>query len=161
MSIVRTACGTTADGLVIEQLTLTSGRGASVTLLSWGALVQAVRVPDRRGALGTVESAEGTRVRFGYVSVDGEEGYPGTLRAAVTYGFDDEHMLTIGYEAETDRATVVNLTNHSYFNLAGGGNILAQASHFVVPARRACPREGGGGEDPVSSNDAGFPHSRE
>lgn len=68
-------------------------------------------------------SVEGGRgVRFGYLSPDGEEGYPGNLRVAVTYLLTDANELSIGYEAETDRATPVNLTHHSYFNLAGAGN---------------------------------------
>lgn len=66
-------------------------------------------------------NAEGDGVAFKYVSADGEEGYPGTLTAQVTYTWTDDHELRIDYEATTDKPTVINLTNHSYFNLKDGG----------------------------------------
>lgn len=168
----------------ITLYTLTNSRGASVTLSSLGAGINAIVVPDRNGTLADVvigyenpadyiadgpcagktpgryanriacgkfsldgkeytlpvnngpnhlhggpdgfqnriwnaeELAPG-KIRFTLESADTDAGYPGNLKASVTYTWDDDNNLTAEYDAISDAPTVVNLTNHSYFNLAG------------------------------------------
>jgi aldose 1-epimerase len=67
-------------------------------------------------------SEEKKRLRLSYHSPDGEEGYPGNVQVSVTYSLTDANEFVIDYEAVSDRATPLNLTNHSYFNLAGEGS---------------------------------------
>ena len=72
-----------------------------------------------------------------YLSPNGEEGYPGNLDIAVVYTLAADNALRIDYQATTDRDTLVNLTNHSYFNLAAGGDVLAH--EVMIPAERFLP----------------------
>jgi aldose 1-epimerase len=69
-----------------------------------------------------VDDASATAVRFSYRSPDGDEGFPGNLNIAVEYSVTPENEFKITYEAETDKPTVVNLSNHTFFNLKGEGN---------------------------------------
>ncbi len=71
-----------------------------------------------------VSTAGAPAVQMSYLSKDGEEGYPGNLSVQVTFALTDDNALRIDYLAGTDRDTVLNLTNHAYFNLAGDGDIL-------------------------------------
>ena len=83
----------------------------------------------------------GATVRFDYTSADGEEGYPGKLAVTVIMQLTDDNALLIDYTATTTKPTPINLTNHSYFNLAGGGDSrrhkLMIAADFYTPKNPA------------------------
>jgi aldose 1-epimerase len=98
----------------------------------------------------------GDAVRFTYTSADGEEGYPGALTIAVVYTLTEENELQIDYQAVTNRPTVLNLTNHAYWNLAGADagsvldhDLMLNASRFVavddesIPTGDVAPVAGG------------------
>ncbi|TGE25806.1 galactose mutarotase [Hymenobacter aquaticus] len=79
-------------------------------------------------------SADGQTLTLRYVSKNGEEGYPGTLTVTVVYTLTQDDALRLDYTATTDKATPVNLTNHSYFNLGAGPDVLAH--QVTLPADR-------------------------
>ena len=183
----RAPFGTTPDDIAVEAITLTASHGISARVITYGATLQALLLPDSMGRSGDVvlgyddlagyvakpqffgatvgryanriagakftldgkayplatnngpnalhggkkgfdkvvwavtdvKSGPVASVTLTYTSPDGEEGYPGTLKASITYMLDDNQTLTTRYEATTDKPTIVNLTNHSLFNLAG------------------------------------------
>jgi aldose 1-epimerase len=80
-------------------------------------------------------------VKYSYTSPDGEEGYPGTVQVSVTYTLSDAKELRLDYEATTDKPTVFNVTNHAYWNLAGGGDVRSHELH--LNASRYTPVDAG------------------
>ncbi len=90
-----------------------------------------------------VPTSEGPAVRFTYVSPDGEEGYPGTLTASVSYSMTANNEIQIDYLATTDADTVLNLTNHTYFNLAGAGKGTILDHVVTISADRFTPVDSG------------------
>ncbi len=210
----HTAFGKMPDGTTVEKYTLRNSLGMQATVITYGAVLQSLLVPDKNGKTedvvmgfddlpgylkGTahfgatigrfanrladgkfsldgqtyqvpvnnktnalhggpngfdkqvwkaepVKDKEWVGVKLTYVSVDGEMGFPGTLKTQVTYSLNDKNELRIQYHATTDKPTVLNLTNHSYFNLAGAGNgdILDQvatihASHYTPINEKLIP----------------------
>jgi aldose 1-epimerase len=98
---------------------------------------------------------DGSSLELSYTSVDGEEGYPGTLQARVVYTLTDRNELVVEYVATTDKPTPVNLTQHSYFNLAGQGEIfdhllqidadaITPVDDTLIPTGEIMPVEGTG-----------------
>ncbi len=88
----------------------------------------------------------GTALKLNHLSPDGHEGFPGNLNVAVTYTLTNDNALRIDYSAETDKPTVVNFTNHSYFNLAGEGNgnilnhqIMINADKYTIVDDESIP----------------------
>ena len=188
--VTKASFGKTLVGQPVEIYTLTNSHGMVAKIMTYGALLTELHVPDKNGKLDDVvlgfdnldaylaghpyfgatagrvanriaggkfslegkeyilatnngpnhlhggekgldkrvwkaipeESGGDPAVEFAYVSPDGEEGYPGNLSITVTYTLTDDNELRIDYTAGTDKATPVNLTHHSYFNLAGEGN---------------------------------------
>jgi aldose 1-epimerase len=205
--VEKTSFGATTDGTPVDLYTLTNARGVVAKVITYGALLTELHVPDRAGKLadvvlgfktldryegeqpyfgGTigrvanriakgkfrlggqeytlatnngpnhlhggvkgfdkrvwkaqaVPASNGAAVRFTYTSADMEEGYPGELTATVVYTLTNANELRLDYTASTDKPTIVNLTNHSYFNLAGEGQGTILDHELTIMADRYTP----------------------
>ncbi|HEY0413920.1 MAG TPA: aldose epimerase family protein [Allosphingosinicella sp.] len=206
----RSTFGKLPDGQAVEAITLSNGNGMKARIITYGASIQSVLVPDRRGvpadvALGYssirdylehpqyfgstvgrvanriargrftldgktyqvpvnngpnslhggtrgfdkvvwavvgIEKGPRASVTLRYVSPDGDMGYPGTLTVTATYALDEANNLSVEYRATTDRPTVVNLSNHAYWNLAGEGAVEGAMGHLLtIPADHYSPTD--------------------
>ena len=125
----------TLDGTVYDKLPINNGPNSlHGGIKGFNAVVWDMRQVDNQ----TVE--------LSYTSVDGEEGYPGTLKTTVTYFLTDDNEVVISYQATTDKPTVLNLTNHSYFNLSGAGDpsvddhlLMINADYYLPTDNTAIP----------------------
>jgi aldose 1-epimerase len=199
--------GALADGTKIEAVTLANDKGMSARIITLGATLQAVIVPDKNGrkedvtlgydkaqdyltrpnyfgvsvgryanriakasfaldgktyklaandgpnslhggtrgfdkrvwTIENVTSGPDARVTLSYISADGEEGFPGQLRATVTYTLNEQNELQVDYGATTSKPTVVNLTNHAYFNLSGNAARDVMGHLVTLKAERFTP----------------------
>ena len=211
MDIQKESFGALPDGQKVDLYVLTNGRGMTAKVMTYGATLVSLSVPDKRGDVADItlglDSLEGymdaspyfgatvgryanriakgkftldgkeytlaknngenhlhggnkgfdkvlwqaepfredkmVGVKFVYFSKDGEEGYPGNLACTVTYMLTDSDELRINYEAETDKATPVNLTHHSYFNLAGQGEGDILSHELMIAADEYTPVDAG------------------
>lgn len=105
---------------------------------------------------------DGAAVKFVYTSPDGEEGYPGTLKVEVIISLSDANELTLDYRASAEQSTIINLTNHTYFNLAGHGDVLAH--ELMISAAYYTPKDAAsvptGEIAPVRGTAMDFTHPR-
>jgi aldose 1-epimerase len=80
-------------------------------------------------------------IELTYISPDGEEGYPGTLNTKITYTLTNNNTVQIDYTAQTDQTTIINLTNHSYFNLSGAGDTYIGDHMLTINADNYLPTD--------------------
>lgn len=78
-------------------------------------------------------------VTFSYLSPDGEEGYPGNLKVIITYSLNEDNEFKIEYNAQTDKPTILNLTNHTYWNLAGAGSGTVMDHQLTLKSKQYLP----------------------
>jgi len=123
--------------LVIDGHAHALARNNGTNCLHGGAQGFGTRLWELASARAHDQALGGPAVTLGLVSADGEEGFPGRVEALVTYSLGPDLTWRVDYEATTDRATVVNLSHHDYFNLAGRGSALDHL--LTLPASRYNP----------------------
>jgi len=126
--------------LVIDGQAFALSRNNGTNCLHGGAQGWGARLWEIESAREHDDALGGPAVTLRYVSADGEEGFPGRVEARVTYSLGADRSWRVHYEATTDRPTVVNLSHHDYFNLAGRGTALDHV--LTLPASRYNPVDG-------------------
>lgn len=86
-----------------------------------------------------VDQTNNNKIVFTYLSIDGEEGYPGNLNVSMSYELNDNNEFMITYHATTDKTTVINLTHHSFFNLHGQGKGTINDHYLLIDANQYTP----------------------
>ena len=109
----------TLDGVAYELATNNGPNHLHGGVVGFDKVLWDVEILETEGDAGPAEA-----LRMTYVSPDGEEGYPGTVTTVVTYTLGEDNTLAVDYAITTDAPTPVNVTQHTYFNLAGGGDVL-------------------------------------
>ena len=144
----------TLDGIVYDRLAINNGPNN----LHGGVKGFNAKVWD-------AEQSDGQTLTLRYTSPDGEEGFPGTLTVSVTYRLTDENSVELTYRAVTDKPTVVNLTNHAFFNLSGAGVPTVHDHILTIHAQNYLPADSTaipyGDPVPVAGTPMGFdtPHT--
>ena len=127
----RIAKGTfTLDGIVYDKLAINNGPNS----LHGG-------LKGFNSVVWDANQTDDQTVELKYTSADGEEGFPGTLQTTVTYHLTDDNEVVIMYHAVTDKPTVLNLTNHSYFNLSGAGDPSVADHTLTINADQYLPTD--------------------
>src|SRR6266853_6202937 len=96
-------------------------------------------MPGQVWTVSPTPAPDGVAATLSYVSQDGDQNFPGTLTTHVTYTLSNDDALHVDYAVSTDKDTVINFTNHSYFNLAGNGSGSVTDQLLLVNADRYTP----------------------
>lgn len=151
-------CGRTCNRIANGQFTLNNKKYQLATNNGTHSLHGGIK--GFNAVVWNVISMQDNKIELQYLSVDGEEGYPGNLTVNVTYTLTEDNALEINYNATTDKTTLINITNHSYFNLSGEGDpyigdhiLTLKASYYIPTDQNGIPY---GKPEPVKNTPMDF-----